>query len=1034
MREGSDDDPLAFATCPVSRVDPDTGQMIVRAAEIPLAPRRDDVAPAAEQARPDDPAYVFFTSGSSGVRAGRTGRHKSLTHFIDWQRAQFSVTPQDRCAQLTSLTFDVVLRDVFLPLTSGAVLCLPESRRQTGADVIAWLDREHVTLLHSVPSLAASWLDQRAEGSLRTLRHLFLSGEPLTDRLVRRWRDAFPEAGAIVNLYGATKATLAQCFSVVPETPAPGVQPVGVPLPDTQALVLGGERRLCGVGERGEVALRSPFLTLGYLNSPDETRTRFIRNPFREDESDLIYLTGDEGRYRPDGTLDVLGRLDNQVKIRGVRVEPQEIDLHLLQHPSVGASCVVARKGADGETSLVAYVVPSTADTPSANQLRTFLSRRLPSAMVPSAFVVLPELPLLPNGKIDRQALAGPPPAVVSPQAREVPRESVRLSLDDAERYRLLVEWNDTATDYPSETCLHELVEAQAARTPRATAVMFEGDAISYTTLNARANQLAHLLRARGVSRDVFVAVCLERSIDMVVALLGILKAGGAYVPLDPTYPIERLQFMLNEAAAPVLVTTSDLSSRLRMDSARPLYLDTESALLSAESSANLQIVSTPDSLAYVIFTSGSTGNPKGVMVPHRAIVNHMRWMQGAFPLTADDRVLQRTPYSFDASVWEFWAPLVAGAVLVMAPSVPRFQPTAVMEMIEANRITVLQLVPSLLGLLLDVPDLSSCASLRRVFCGGERLPVDLQDRFFSRLDASLHNLYGPTECCIDSVFWTCRRGSADRIVPIGRPVANTQVYVLDEQLQPVPVGAEGELYIGGQCVARGYLGQPALTAERFIRHPFSEDPEARLYRTGDRVRYRPDGNLEFLGRLDDQVKLNGLRIEPGEIEAALRRHPSVVATVVVLREDPPGDRRLVAYLATTQSPPPGNDEIRGFLRDWLPEPFLPSQYVWLDALPLGPNGKVDRQRLPRPPHQRPELASEYVAPRTPVEETLARIWSEVLGVEPIGVDDDFFDLGGHSLRATQVIARVNKAFRRTVPLRRLFEQPTIAELVKAIE
>jgi amino acid adenylation domain-containing protein len=1031
---------LEIARCPVVRVDAGTGTWVdARVGEAAdAAPRPSTTPPGA--------AYIFFTSGTTATPNGVIGSNKGLAHFLAWQRERFEVAPGDRCAQLTNLSVDGVLRDVFLPLVSGATLCLPESPLY-GADVLTWVDRERVTLLHAVPVLVTSWLTRSVQPiSLRTVRHVFFTGEPLSDALVRRWREAFPESGEIVNLYGATEATLAQCSYIVPADPLPGVQSAGTALPDFQALVLDDARRLRGIGERGEIALRSPFLSLGYVNAEAKGRSSFVQNPFRDDPDDRLFLTGDVGRYCPDGTLDILGRLDDQVEIRGVRVELGEVNAQLLEHPSVTSSCVVARRDELGVPAIVAYLVSSDPEAASDRHLRAFLSRRLPWAMVPSAFVHLAQLPLILGGKVDRRALpaampfraatahnqsASPIPVVPATTSASDPIERC-ATLSDADVHRVLIEWNDTAAEFPRDRCLHELVEAQVTRTPTAIALVCGENAISYERLNARANQLARVLRARGVGPDVPVGVCLERSIELVVGLLGILKAGGAYVPLDPTYPNERLRMMLEDSGARVLVTGARLATRLRSPAVDAVCLDASRALIASERDDNLEASAAADDLAYVIFTSGSTGRPKGVMISHRAICNHMYWMQTAFPLTPDDRVLQRTACSFDASVWEFYAPLVAGACLILAPAGGRFDPRALVEAIGAHRVSILQLVPAMLALVLEECDLSACASLRRVFCGGEPLGRELQERFFERLEASLHNLYGPTEACIDAVYWTCSRTDARHTVPIGRPIANTQVYVLNPDRKPAPIGVDGELYIGGAGLARGYVNRPDLTAERFIPHPFG-DPNARLYRTGDRVRYLPDGALEFLGRLDDQVKIRGVRVETGEVEAALRRHADVKGAAVVAREDVSGDRRLVAYVIAHAGTRPAYEEMRRFLRETLPEAMVPSAFVRLDAFPLGPNGKLDRLLLPAPAVRRPDLPDAFVAATTPVEEAIVQIWSDVLRVDPVGIHDDFFYLGGHSLLATQVMSRVNDAFGRNVPLRCLFELATVAGLAKAV-
>ncbi|HEX8212536.1 MAG TPA: amino acid adenylation domain-containing protein [Longimicrobium sp.] len=463
-------------------------------------------------------------------------------------------------------------------------------------------------------------------------------------------------------------------------------------------------------------------------------------------------------------------------------------------------------------------------------------------------------------------------------------------------------EWNDTAAEYPAAS-LHGLVEAQVERTPNAAAVVFEGERLGYAELNARANRLAHHLRSLGVGPETRVAVCAERSVELVVALLAVLKAGGAYVPLDPDYPAERLAFMAADSAAPLLLAQRRLEGRLAGTGAPVVWLEDALAAAAGLSDANPGLPVMPDQLAYVIYTSGSTGRPKGAMNTHRGIANRLHWMQGAYGLDESDAVLQKTPFGFDVSVWEFFWPLMTGARLVLARPAGHQDPAYLARLVEAERVTTLHFVPSMLQIFLEEPGLEGrCASLRRVISSGEALPGAVQERFFARLGAELHNLYGPTEAAVDVTAWACAPGGGAS-VPIGRPIANTRVLVLDGALRPVPVGVAGELYLGGVQLARGYLGRPGLTADRFVPDPVAGEPGARLYRTGDRVRWREDGALEYLGRLDDQVKLRGFRIEPGEVETVLGAHPAVQAAAVVVREDTPGDRRLVAYVV------PGEDE-----------------------------------------------------------------------------------------------------------------------------
>ncbi|WP_415835650.1 amino acid adenylation domain-containing protein, partial [Corallococcus soli] len=607
--------------------------------------------------------------------------------------------------------------------------------------------------------------------------------------------------------------------------------------------------------------------------------------------------------------------------------------------------------------------------------------------------------------------------------------------LTEAERQQVLVKWNDTRAPLPADTCIHHLFEAQVQRTPDAPALGFEGASLSYRELDARSNQLAHHLRTLGVGPEVRVGLCAERSLELVVGLFAILKAGGAYVPLDPSYPRERLEWMLEDSRPAVLLAQPALLTRLPESAGAtvvPLRLDDE-ALRALPTHAPVSL-SSPDTLAYVIFTSGSTGRPKGAMNAHSAVCNRLLWMQQAYALSSQDVVLQKTPYSFDVSVWEFFWPLMVGARLVIARPGGHQEPDYLARLICEQRVTTAHFVPSMLQHFLELPGLEQCASLRRVVCSGEALSPELAQRCLQRLpSAQLHNLYGPTEAAVDVTAFHVTPNHGLRSLPIGRPIANTVIRILDAHLRPVPTGVPGELFIGGVQVGRGYLSRPHLTAERFIPDAFASEAGARLYRTGDKARWLADGNIEYLGRLDFQVKVRGLRIELGEIESALERHPQVRQAVVVVREDSPGDKRLVAYLVPhAGEQPPSTSDVRDLIKQHLPEYMVPAAFVPLETLPLNASGKLDRKALPAPQGALTP-SNEYVAPRNDVEQRLCDIWSQVLGLKQVGIHDNFFELGGDSIISLQVVARARQAG-LVLATRQLFQHQTVAQLALVVK
>ncbi len=600
------------------------------------------------------------------------------------------------------------------------------------------------------------------------------------------------------------------------------------------------------------------------------------------------------------------------------------------------------------------------------------------------------------------------------------------LMLTEVEQQQLLFEWNNTQADYPLDMCIHQLFEEQVERTPDHIAVVFEDQQLNYRELNARANQLAHYLQNLGVGPDVLVGICVERSLEMMVGLLGILKAGGGYLPIDPEYPTERLLYILQDAQVRVLLTQKHLIAGLPKHQSELVCLDTDWSFITQAQESNPCCEVQPENLAYAIYTSGSTGEPKGVMIQHSSVVNLAHGLHQAIyahhqisPL----RVSINGSLAFDTSVKQI-IQLIYGHSLNIVPEKVRFDGHAMLSYLRQQKIDVLDCTPSQLRLLISVGLLDSDNHPQSVLVGGEAIDESMWATLAKAQNINFYNVYGPTECTVDTTICLI---TANLKPVIGRPIANVQTYILDEYLQPVPVGVPGELHIGGAGLARGYLNCPELTNEKFISHPFHQTTESRLYKTGDLARYLPDGNIEYLGRIDNQVKIRGFRIELGEIEAVLSQHNYVETTCVTAREDSPGIKRLVAYIVPPKNVTPSTNELRQFLKARLPDYMIPSAFVTLETLPLTPNGKLDHRALPEP-NLRGEIELNFVAPRNLEEEILATIWSQVLRVEPVGIYDNFFELGGDSILTIQIITRARKAGLELTP-KQLFTHQSIAEL-----
>ncbi|MDZ8024549.1 MAG: amino acid adenylation domain-containing protein [Nostoc sp. DedQUE11] len=610
--------------------------------------------------------------------------------------------------------------------------------------------------------------------------------------------------------------------------------------------------------------------------------------------------------------------------------------------------------------------------------------------------------------------------------------------LSEAELHQVLVEWNNTQADYPQDKCIHQLFEEKVQQYPDSIAVNFANEQLTYQELNTCSNKLAHHLQKIGVGSEVLVGICISQSIEMIIGLLGILKAGGAYVPLDPGYPEERLNFMLEDAQVSVLLTQENLLKHFEGFSNPIISIDKDWKIITQEKEDNLKSDLNSDNLAYIIYTSGSTGKPKGVAVPHKA-VNRLVCNTNYIKLSPSDKIAQASNASFDAATFEIWGALLNGAQLVMISKDVTISPHELALQLREKSINVLFLTTALFQQIVrDVPQ--AFATLKYFLFGGETVNTRWIKKILeSGAPKHLIHVYGPTENTTFSSYYCVDELPSAISLPIGRPITNTQIYILDTYLQPVPIGVTGELYIGGEGLAREYLNRTELTAKNFITHPFSKKPQARLYKTGDLARYLPDGNIEFLGRIDNQVKIRGFRIELSEIEAVLSQHPAVNETIVIAGEDVPDDKYLVAYIVPKQERIPMEDVqsfaslLRQFLKEKLPEYMVPKAYMVLESLPLTANGKVDRHALPIP-----ETITfnnqDYVAPRSQVEKLLAEIWAKVLGKEQVGVHDNFFELGGHSLLATVLTSRIRDTFQIDLPVRNLFETPTVEELAKYID
>jgi amino acid adenylation domain-containing protein len=1053
---------------------------------------REDAPPEsgpAHRITPQSLAYVIYTSGSTGTPKGVEIPHAGLANLVAWHRDLYGVEPGDRATLVANPAFDASVWEVWPYLTAGASLHIPEEAVRLAPKALAeWSAREGITLSFLPTPLAEAMLDEDLPPGL-ALRALLVGGD-------RLHRGPVPGAGfRLMNHYGPSESSVVATMEPLEAVaPLEAVPAIGRPIANTRVYAVDPNGEPVPVGVPGELCVAGAGLARGYLGRPDLTAERFVPDPFSPLPGERMYRTGDLVRRRLTGSLDFLGRLDHQVKVRGLRIELGEIEAVLGRHPAVREAAVLLREG-----RLVAYLA---GEETAADELPEYLGQRLPEYMVPAVLVWLPSLPLSANGKLDRRALAALPP--LGPDAAREEDETGRTPLEEtlaaiwaellgvprigvhddffalgghsllatrvlsrvrracgvelmpralfeaptvAELARLVETARGAApapvpqpeappapkTPPVSAACLHQLFIDQALRAPEAVALIGpDGGSLTYRELDAASSSLARRLRASGVGPEVLAGVLLERSTELLVALLAVLKAGGAYVPIDPAYPRRRVAFLLENSGAAVLLTRRSLLAGFAASlpaAAVPVFLDEgfaagPDAHAPAPESANL---------AYVIYTSGSTGTPKGVALEHRSAVAFVRWALAAFPAADLAGVLAATSVCFDLSIFEIFVPLAAGGTVILAQNA-----LALPDHPAAGAVTLVNTVPSAMAELVrsgGVP-----ASVRTVNLAGEPLKGSLVRSLYERTAAErVYNLYGPSEDTTYSTFTLVPRGA--ETPAIGRPLPGTRVHLLDAGLSPVPPGEPGEIHLAGGGLARGYLGRPELTAERFIPDPFGA-PGSRLYRTGDLARLKADGELEFLGRADRQVKVRGFRIELGEIETALERQESVRECAVLALPEPDGEgSRLVAFVVPAGGAAADAERelaasLRAALRESLPEPLVPTGFVVLPALPLTPNAKLDRRALERaalPAAVTGAAPEADGAPRTPVERVIAGIWTELFA-RPVGIHESFFDLGGHSLLGVRVMSRLRSALGVDLSVRSLFTAPTVAALAAHVE
>lgn len=1025
---------------------------------------------------PDRPLYVAYTSGSTGKPKGVRITHGNLCPLLHWGHHHLHLTADDRVAQNLSYFFDWSVWEIFITLTTGArLVVVPADTMLEPATYIDFLQAHHVTVLHMTPTQFQILIGPGR--TLDTLTYLCLGAEKLTVDRVERALPLLRGDCRIFNMYGPTEATIIAAVLELDRDPSAIFEyrqlssvPIGSTVGNNDLLVLDEQLEICPDKMEGELYIAGDGVAGGYLNNPVLTSERFIKADQLKlpGYRNVLYKTGDRVKRLADGNIEFTGRIDHQVKISGLRIELGEIDSVLLEYQNIKGATTILKEDETGHKSICSFILTEMALDQ--EQLRKFLSERLPYYMVPTAVIALEKMPLNRNGKIDRNALlryAMTTHTAMSYVTSEMfamavtsgenqypladgtgePVPPVAAALTGEEMYRLLEKLNDTYSDYPQDKIYYQLFAEQVQKTPGRIALVYQDSFLTYAELNQQANRLASVLYSYGVTADTIVGLMVERSLELMIGILGVLKAGGAFMPIDPTEPDERKLYLLEDSrVSVVLVAKKETTVPVPTYLLKTIFIDKKGKYTGAQYPAHpveVSGVAGPTDLSHLLYTSGSTGKPKGVLLENRGVVNLMFAMADLFDFRSSDSVLSVTPEVFDVFIAEVLYPLSQGIKLVIAASVVIQDYRAVAAEIVRTQVTVLFSCPFMLQRMVSDPGcVAQLQGLKYFLVAGEPLLESLQEKLQVNETVKIFNLYGPTETTVYSTGREVSRGHVD----IGKPLANTQVYILAKTGEPQPVGVAGELYIGGVGVARGYLNQPGLTAERFIHHPVTRISSQKgkknplvshdiLYKTGDLARWLADGNLEFIGRMDHQVKIGGIRIEPGEIENFLFNYPGVHAVAVVPRRHRKGSREyyLGAFIVAEKAL--AEQELRDYLSALLPPFMVPAFFVQLEKMPLTVTGKVDRKLLAGIDIERPEASTDaWVTPGDRIEEKVAQVWIEALGLKNeslshIDINANFFESGGHSLIAASLIVKLHKIFNVRVPMMELFKTPTIKGL-----